>query len=236
MSNNKGLSLLGMNVSVPALSEKDVADLEFALGLGVDWVALSFENLCRGHYELGHDPELGRRLEAIFTKLGLAIRNWVATAAESFQPSLTQQRRPIHIARKISTVAHPPLASGPRLPRRRRHGRQAASPGITTRRSTLLLRPSTEERDMTQTREAASAVAATPRTTTAVTPNLFTFSGRRDDTQVTFSTTSITGQPQFSYHDDTRDVSASGDDITVERTALGTWSPSPWRRCPTCTP
>ena len=69
---------------------------------------------------------------------------------------------------------------------------------------------------MTQTREAA---AATP---SAVTPNLFTFSGRRDDTQVTFSTTSITGQPQFSYHDDTRDVSATGDEITVERTVLGT--------------
>ena len=42
VSNNKGLSLPGMNVSVPALSEKDIADLEFALGLGVDWVALSF--------------------------------------------------------------------------------------------------------------------------------------------------------------------------------------------------
>jgi pyruvate kinase len=42
VSNNKGLSLPGMNVSVPALSEKDIADLEFALGLGVDLVALSF--------------------------------------------------------------------------------------------------------------------------------------------------------------------------------------------------
>lgn len=42
VSNNKGLSLPGMNVSVPALSEKDIADLEFALRLGVDWVALSF--------------------------------------------------------------------------------------------------------------------------------------------------------------------------------------------------
>ena len=31
-----------MNVSVPALSEKDVSDLEFALSLGVDLVALSF--------------------------------------------------------------------------------------------------------------------------------------------------------------------------------------------------
>ena len=42
VSDNKGLSLPGMAVSVPALSEKDVADLEFALGLGVDLVALSF--------------------------------------------------------------------------------------------------------------------------------------------------------------------------------------------------
>ena len=42
VSNNKGLSLPGMNVSVPALSEKDINDLEFALELGVDLVALSF--------------------------------------------------------------------------------------------------------------------------------------------------------------------------------------------------
>ncbi len=31
-----------MNVSVPALSEKDIEDLGFALGLGVDFIALSF--------------------------------------------------------------------------------------------------------------------------------------------------------------------------------------------------
>jgi pyruvate kinase len=42
VSDNKGLSLPGMNVSVPALSEKDCADLEFALGLRVDIIALSF--------------------------------------------------------------------------------------------------------------------------------------------------------------------------------------------------
>jgi pyruvate kinase len=42
VSDNKGLSLPGMNVSVPALSEKDFADLEFALRLRVDLVALSF--------------------------------------------------------------------------------------------------------------------------------------------------------------------------------------------------
>ncbi|WP_086666722.1 pyruvate kinase [Lentzea kentuckyensis] len=42
VSNNKGLSLPGMDVSVPALSEKDIEDLEFALSLGVDFIALSF--------------------------------------------------------------------------------------------------------------------------------------------------------------------------------------------------
>jgi len=42
VSNNKGLSLPGVAVSVPALSEKDEEDLRFALHLGADFVALSF--------------------------------------------------------------------------------------------------------------------------------------------------------------------------------------------------
>ena len=42
VSDHKGLSLPGMNVSAPAMSEKDIADLEFALDLGVDFIALSF--------------------------------------------------------------------------------------------------------------------------------------------------------------------------------------------------
>src|SRR3954469_20628313 len=42
VSDNKGLSLPGVSVSVPAMSEKDAEDLEFALRLGVDYVALSF--------------------------------------------------------------------------------------------------------------------------------------------------------------------------------------------------
>ena len=42
VSDNKGISLPGMDVSVPALSEKDIEDLEFALELGVDFIALSF--------------------------------------------------------------------------------------------------------------------------------------------------------------------------------------------------
>ncbi|WP_059011956.1 pyruvate kinase [Streptomyces specialis] len=42
ISDHKGINLPGVAVNVPALSEKDVEDLEFALRLGVDMVALSF--------------------------------------------------------------------------------------------------------------------------------------------------------------------------------------------------
>ncbi len=42
VSNHKGINLPGVAVSVPALSEKDEADLRFALSLSVDFVALSF--------------------------------------------------------------------------------------------------------------------------------------------------------------------------------------------------
>nr|WP_221376056.1 pyruvate kinase [Actinoplanes polyasparticus] len=42
VSNNKGVSLPNVAVSVPALSEKDAEDLRFALGLGCDIIALSF--------------------------------------------------------------------------------------------------------------------------------------------------------------------------------------------------
>jgi pyruvate kinase len=42
VSDNKGINLPGVPVSVPALSEKDVEDLCWALRMGVDFVALSF--------------------------------------------------------------------------------------------------------------------------------------------------------------------------------------------------
>src|SRR5262249_1033785 len=42
VSDNKGLSLPDMKVSVPAISEEDIADLTFALELRVDMIALSF--------------------------------------------------------------------------------------------------------------------------------------------------------------------------------------------------
>ncbi|WP_327045185.1 pyruvate kinase [Microbispora sp. NBC_01189] len=42
ISDNKGLNLPGVAVSAPALTEKDVADLRWALRTGVDMIALSF--------------------------------------------------------------------------------------------------------------------------------------------------------------------------------------------------
>ena len=42
LGEHKGINLPGVNVSAPSLTEKDIVDLAFAMGLGVDYVALSF--------------------------------------------------------------------------------------------------------------------------------------------------------------------------------------------------
>ncbi|WP_296665394.1 pyruvate kinase [Demequina sp.] len=42
VSNNKGINLPGVAVSVPAMSEKDESDLRWGLNLGADFIALSF--------------------------------------------------------------------------------------------------------------------------------------------------------------------------------------------------
>lgn len=66
VSNNKGISLPGVSVSAPALSEKDIEDLEFALSLGVDLVALSFVR-SPSDVELVHEvmDRVGRRVPVI---------------------------------------------------------------------------------------------------------------------------------------------------------------------------
>ena len=66
VSNNKGVSLPGMDISVPALSEKDIADLRFALKLGVDFIALSFVR-SPADIDLVHEimDEEGRRVPVI---------------------------------------------------------------------------------------------------------------------------------------------------------------------------
>ena len=47
VSNNKGFNLPGVAVSVPALSEKDIEDLRWALRIGADMIALSFVRSAR---------------------------------------------------------------------------------------------------------------------------------------------------------------------------------------------
>jgi pyruvate kinase len=42
LSDHKGMNLPGVNVSAPSLTKKDRADARFAIGLGVDYLALSF--------------------------------------------------------------------------------------------------------------------------------------------------------------------------------------------------
>lgn len=52
VSNNKGINLPGVMVSVPAMSEKDIDDLRFALRLGVDFIALSFVRSADDYYDV----------------------------------------------------------------------------------------------------------------------------------------------------------------------------------------
>ncbi len=42
LSDRKGINIPGADLSVPALTDKDVEDLQFGAKLGVDWVAMSF--------------------------------------------------------------------------------------------------------------------------------------------------------------------------------------------------
>lgn len=66
VSNNKGINLPGVAVSIPALTEKDEADLRWALQTGVDMIALSFvrdaADIRRVHQIMGEE---GRKVPVI---------------------------------------------------------------------------------------------------------------------------------------------------------------------------
>ncbi len=66
VSNNKGINLPGVAVSVPAMSEKDTEDLRWALRHGIDMVALSFVRSAKD-IELVHQvmDDEGRRVPVI---------------------------------------------------------------------------------------------------------------------------------------------------------------------------
>ncbi len=54
LTNNKGINLPNTKVSLPSLTEKDRADLDFALSQDIDWVGLSFVRNARDIIELKH--------------------------------------------------------------------------------------------------------------------------------------------------------------------------------------
>lgn len=66
VSNNKGINLPGVAVNVPALSEKDEADLRWGLALGADLIALSFvrsaDDILRVHEIMAEE---GRKIPVI---------------------------------------------------------------------------------------------------------------------------------------------------------------------------
>jgi pyruvate kinase len=66
VSNNKGINLPGVAVSVPAMSDKDCDDLRWALRQGVDMVALSFVRSAKD-IEIVHEimAEEGRKIPVI---------------------------------------------------------------------------------------------------------------------------------------------------------------------------
>lgn len=66
VSNHKGINLPGVNVSVPALSEKDVDDLRFGMEHDADFIALSFVR-SPADIERVHEimAEYGRRIPVI---------------------------------------------------------------------------------------------------------------------------------------------------------------------------
>ena len=66
ISDHKGINLPGAAVNVPALSEKDIDDLRFALRMGVDMVALSFVRDARDVRDVHRVmDEVGRRVPVI---------------------------------------------------------------------------------------------------------------------------------------------------------------------------
>jgi pyruvate kinase len=54
LSSKKGVNFPNTSISMPSLTEKDMADLQFALDQNVDWVGLSFVRSARDIIELKH--------------------------------------------------------------------------------------------------------------------------------------------------------------------------------------
>ncbi|MBN9374062.1 MAG: pyruvate kinase [Cellulomonas sp.] len=69
VSNNKGLNLPGVAVSVPALSEKDEEDLRWGLKLGADFIALSFVRNAADYDDVRRIMEEEGRIVPVIAKI-----------------------------------------------------------------------------------------------------------------------------------------------------------------------
>jgi pyruvate kinase len=69
LSSNKGVNLPNTKVSLPCLTEKDLADLNFALEQNVDWIGLSFVRSARDIIELRHIIQSKNKQSKIVAKI-----------------------------------------------------------------------------------------------------------------------------------------------------------------------
>lgn len=119
VSDNKGLSLPGVNLSVPALSAKDAADLRFALSLRVDVVAMSFVrsplDITLAHRvmdEVGarlpviaklEKPEAVQRLDEIVDAFdGMMVARGDLGVEMPLEQVPIVQKRAVHLAREVA--------------------------------------------------------------------------------------------------------------------------------------
>jgi pyruvate kinase len=75
LSSHKGINLPGVKFSTPALTEKDVVDLEFALEQGLDYVALSFVRDRNDVLDLKNRIPEGGPLVVVKVEKGMALDN-----------------------------------------------------------------------------------------------------------------------------------------------------------------
>lgn len=69
LSSNKGVNLPNTKISLPCLTEKDLADLEFALEHNLEWIGLSFVRSARDIIELKHIIKSHSKQAAVVAKI-----------------------------------------------------------------------------------------------------------------------------------------------------------------------
>ena len=140
VSNNKGLNLPGVAVSVPAMSEKDEADLRWGLRIGADLIALSFVRSAADYDDVRRIMEEEGRIVPVIAKIEKpqAVENlaeivdafdgiMVARGDLGVEMPLEQvplvQKRAIELARRsakpviVATQVLESMISAPRPPR-----------------------------------------------------------------------------------------------------------------------